>query len=118
MGYFRLKLGLLGGARQGPEPEQEPGPLLVHCTRRDVKVTIFMKMDDIRPKANPKKKEGDNQSSPSKGPFIYEAVCTHDSYSPRFAISLLGLCCERSQLSLERSGWPKENLTCRVSTAT
>jgi hypothetical protein len=30
MGYFRLKLGLLGGARQGPEQEQ--GPLLVHCT--------------------------------------------------------------------------------------
>jgi hypothetical protein len=29
MGYFRLKLGLLGGARQGPE--QEPGPLPVHC---------------------------------------------------------------------------------------
>jgi hypothetical protein len=48
MGYFRLKLGLLGGARQGPE--QELGPLLVHCTRRDAKGAIFMKMDDIRPK--------------------------------------------------------------------
>ena len=23
----------------------------------------------------------------------------------------MGLCCERLQLSLERSGWPKENLT-------
>jgi hypothetical protein len=55
---FRLKLGLLGGARQGPE--QESGPLLlidygralqvVHCTRRDAKGAIFMKMDDIRPK--------------------------------------------------------------------
>jgi hypothetical protein len=28
MGYFRFKLGLLGGTRQGPE--QEPGPLLVY----------------------------------------------------------------------------------------
>jgi hypothetical protein len=49
-GYFRLKLGLRGGARQGPQ--QEPGPLLAHYTRRDVKGAIFMKMDDIRPKAN------------------------------------------------------------------
>ena len=29
-GYFRLKLGLLGGARQGPE--QEPGPLVQKYT--------------------------------------------------------------------------------------
>jgi hypothetical protein len=50
MGYFRLKLGLRGGARQGPQ--QEPGPLLALCTRRDLKGAIFMKMDDIRPKAN------------------------------------------------------------------
>jgi hypothetical protein len=50
MDYFRLKLWLLGGARQGPE--QEPEPLLVRCTRRDVKGAISMKMDDTRPKAN------------------------------------------------------------------
>jgi hypothetical protein len=50
MGCFRLKLGLRGGARQGPQ--QEPGPLLAHYTRRDVKGAIFMKMDDVRPKAN------------------------------------------------------------------
>ena len=49
---FRFKLGLLGGARQGPEQEPGPLPLLVHCARRDVKGAIFMKMDDIRPKAN------------------------------------------------------------------
>jgi hypothetical protein len=53
MGYFMLKLGLRGDARQGPEQEPGPGPLLVHCTRQGIKDAIFMKMDDeIQPKAN------------------------------------------------------------------
>jgi hypothetical protein len=55
MGYFRLKLGLRGGARQGPQ--QEPGPLLAHCTHRDVMGAIFMKMDNTRPKANQKRRK-------------------------------------------------------------
>jgi hypothetical protein len=71
MGHFRLKLGLCGGARQGPG--QELGPLLAHCTRRDVKGAIFMKMDDIRPKMLEQKRRENNQKQP-KCPGIYEVV--------------------------------------------
>ena len=58
MGSFSLKLGLRRGARQGPQ--QEPGPLLAHFTRRDVEGAISMKIDDIRPNFL-EKKEGGSQ---------------------------------------------------------
>jgi hypothetical protein len=48
MGYFRLKLGLCGGARQGPQ--QEPGPLLAHyarCTHAEMQKAHFsLKIDE------------------------------------------------------------------------
>ena len=71
MGYFRLKLGLRGGARQGPG--QEPGPLLARCARRDVKRAIIMKMDNIRPKTLEQKRRENNQKQP-KRPRICEVV--------------------------------------------
>ena len=71
MGYFRLKLGLRGGARHGPQ--QEPGPLLAQplYTPR-YKGAIFMKMGEMSGQKCSNKKEGNNQDAPS----TYEVVLT------------------------------------------